>query len=107
MERERPQRSSSEKIHMCVSFVLIGKGTWGGVGKWDLCNVLGCITSANCSPTANNRNSFHVASLLSFGTLNVHAPPLTFRLSSHTGFTPRLKKCTLSFIFSASSGNQL
>ena len=70
-------------------------------------DTLGWITSANCSPTASSRNSFHVCSLLSLGTRNVHAPPRTLRGSSQMGLTPRLKKCTASFIFKASSGKPL
>lgn len=41
------------------------------------------ISCQNCAATA-------------FGTRNVQLPPLAFRGSSHTGFTPRWKRCMLS-----------
>ena len=65
------------------------------------------MISANCSPTANNRVSFQNSPLCAFGTRNVQLPPVILRGSSHTGFTPLLKKCTESFIFIAPSGNWL
>lgn len=39
---------------------------------------------------------FQKSGACSFGTLNVHAPPLAFLGSSHRGFTPFLNRCTES-----------
>lgn len=67
----------------------------------------GCITSANCSPTAIIKTSFQNCSACALGTRKVQEPPFTFLGSSHTGFTPLLKKWTESFSCSRSRGKEL